>query len=90
MEIGTRAAIFGIPGRRDPVTGLAPRIHHFHRCRGSGAMAQAGQLDTADAVQRQIGNVHVQYRTRWQIQVSMGFNQFAREMGSCGKVLYLA
>ncbi|MOA67460.1 hypothetical protein D3C78_1946550 [compost metagenome] len=53
-------------------------------------MAQTGQLDTADMVQRQVGNIHVQYRTRGQIQVGMGLDQFAREIGSCGKILHLA
>ncbi|MOA34899.1 hypothetical protein D3C78_1563120 [compost metagenome] len=53
-------------------------------------MSQAGQLDAADVLQRQIGNVHVQYRTRWQFEIRMGLDQFARKVGRRGQVVDLS
>ncbi|MNG12657.1 hypothetical protein D3C84_962820 [compost metagenome] len=90
MEIGARAAIFGIPGRRDPITGLAARVDYFDRRRGAGAMPEAGQLDAADVFQRQVGDVHVEYRARWQVEIRMSFHQLARKVRRCGQVLDLA
>src|SRR5690606_30006799 len=71
VKVGARAAVFGIAGNGNPVPLLAPRVDHLHRCSGTGTVAQAGQLDTADMLQRQVGHVDIEHGARRQIELAM-------------------
>ncbi|MNC62398.1 hypothetical protein D3C75_1124160 [compost metagenome] len=64
MKIRARAAVLGITGHRDPVAFLAARVDHLGRRRSAGAMPQACQLDAADMLERQVGDIHIEHCSR--------------------------
>ncbi|MNP74416.1 hypothetical protein D3C76_1712900 [compost metagenome] len=52
-------------------------------------MAQASELDATDVIERQVGDIHVQYRAWRQVQLAMGFDQFSGEVGGGRQVIDL-
>src|SRR5450830_18585 len=90
MKVGARAAVFGIARGGDPITFLATWVDHLQRRRGTGAMAQARELDAANMLDGQIGDIDVKHRPRRQIEGTVGFHQLARKIGGSRQVIQLA
>ena len=80
MKVGPGTAVLDVACSSDPVAGAATRIDDSDRCRSAGTMPQSGQLNAADMLERQVGNIHVQYREGWQVELLMGLDQQARVM----------
>src|SRR5690606_5952040 len=90
IEIRALTPVPRIPSHLDPVTLLAPGIGPLHRFGGTLAMAKTGQHHTLDTFQRQVGNVHVEYGARWQIQLLMGLDQRPGDCRGCRQIVGLA
>ncbi|MNT81353.1 hypothetical protein D3C72_2209440 [compost metagenome] len=52
-------------------------------------MAQPGQLDTTDTLQRQIGDIYIEHGARWQVEPVMGGHQSAGDVRGSGQVVRL-
>src|SRR5690554_6446892 len=90
IEIRALTTVLGVTSHRDPVTLLATGVSPLHRPGGTLAMAKTGQHHALDTVQRQIGNVHIEYGARRQIQLLVSLDQRPGDCRGCRQVVGLA
>ncbi|MNF51078.1 hypothetical protein D3C84_323900 [compost metagenome] len=90
MEVRPRPAVLGVAGCGNPVSLLATRIDYLHRRRSPGTMAEPSHLDTANMIQRQVGDVHIEHGARRQVEPIVGSHETTRDVGSGRQVVRLA